>query len=380
MKSLIFLLVLVAMIHPVSAIGIGVSPAEIDIYDGLKGYDYTKSITVFNTGPETTTFTLYATGDIKDWVSFGQNDLNTITINGQDRGSILITLSIPDDAANGNYSGAIVVQSIPEESDEDGSSSSMAIGASTSIKVEVTGEQILDGNVTAIHIDDTEPGYPVKVRTIFKNTGNVIAEPIIKITVLKHGELVGTFVHDTTGIAPLASGTIVAGWDTTMSTIPDDYSAMIDIFLGDELLRSERIDFKVLPIGSLSRQGELTDILIQGEQAPGNLLKIRAYFQNTGDIEANAKFKAEIFKDDSLIDIIESDELTVEKNEKIVLESYFKPVEEGEYVIKGKVVFGGKESSLIEVPMSVADKAAPGFGIISSAIALVALLLLRRRK
>ncbi|ABE51328.1 COG1470 family protein [Methanococcoides burtonii] len=382
MKVILSLIIMLAMIHPASAIGIGVSPAEIDIYDGLKGYEYTKSLTIFNTGPETTTFSLDASGDIEDWISFYQGDnasIDSVTIEGQSRTNVVIRFILPEDAANGNYSGTVLVQSIPNELDSEDSGSAMAIGASASVNIEVTGEQILGGVVNAIHVDDSEPGYSAQIRTIFKNTGNVVAKPIIKVSILSNGDLISTFVHDESGIAPLASGTILVNWDTTISTIPGDYSAKIDIFLGDELLRSEVIDFKILSVGSLSRQGELTDILIQGEKAPGNLLKVRAYFQNTGDIEADAKFKAEIFRDDVLIDMIESDELTVEKTEKIVLESYFKPVEEGEYLIKGQVIFGGKETPIMDIPLSVEDKAVPGFGVVSLMIAMMVLLLLRRR-
>jgi hypothetical protein len=66
----LLILILAAMVQPVLAIGIGISPSEININSGLKGVDYDKTLTIFNTGQEDTNFSLTVEGNISGWANF----------------------------------------------------------------------------------------------------------------------------------------------------------------------------------------------------------------------------------------------------------------------------------------------------------------------
>jgi hypothetical protein len=358
MKKIITLLILTVMVQPVLAIGIGISPSEININNGFKGVEYEKSLAIFNTGQEQANFSLSVEGNISDWVSFYKSDnlssnITNISIPKEDKASLVVVFSVPNDAANGNYSGILNVYSVPSTNASQGSQSQMVVGASSHVMINVTGDQILQGEVTGINIEDTEVEYPLKTNVLFKNTGNVIASPKIESKFLNGDKEIGNLVNDSARIKPTGiNEKIVTEWDTHGQT-PGNYTSNVVVSLNGQILKSENISFTIYPTGTFSRQGNLTDILIDGEPEVDKISKIMAYFNNTGQIETSAKFMGEVYKDGELLDTITSDELTVEKYKQATLIGYFKPTSPGEYLIKGKVIYSGKETPVKEVSLKV---------------------------
>ncbi|AKB38673.1 hypothetical protein MSSAC_4083 [Methanosarcina siciliae C2J] len=379
MKKIITLLILTVMVQPVLAIGIGISPSEININNGFKGAEYEKSLVIFNTGQEQTNFSLSAEGDISDWVSIYKSDnlssnITNVLIPGEDKVSLIIVFRVPSDASNGNYSGVLDVNSVPSTDVSEGSQSQMVVGASSYVMINVTGDQILQGEVTSINIEDTEVEYPLKTNILIKNTGNVVASPKIESHFYRGDEEVGSLVNDSASIKPTGvNEKIVTKWNTH-GQAPGNYTLNVIVSLDGQTLKSENISFTIYPTGTFSRQGNLTDILIEGEPEVDKVSKITAYFNNTGQIETSAKFTGEVYKDEELLDTIKSDELTVDKYKQAVLVGYFKPTTPGEYVIKGKVVYSGKETPVNEVSFKVPG----GFQslFISGAVAIFLILAL----
>ncbi|MDI9394359.1 MAG: hypothetical protein QM426_02610 [Euryarchaeota archaeon] len=378
MKKITALLVLLTVVvQPVLAIGIGISPSEIKINNGLKGAEYEKSLFIFNTGQEQANFSLSANGDISDWVSFYKSgnlssNITSISIPKKDKVSLVVVFRVPNDAANGKYSGTLDVKSVPSQNAAEGSQSHMIVGASSYAMINVTGDQILQGEVTGITIEDTEVNYPLKTNILFKNTGNVVASPRIESHFFRGDEEVGSLVDDSTGIKPTAvNEKIVTEWDTH-GQVPENYTSNVVVSLDGQILKSDNISFTIHPTGTFSRQGNLTDILIEGEPEVDKVLKIMAYFNNTGEIETSAKFTGEVYKDGKLLDTITSNELTVDKYKRVVLEGYFKPTSPGEHLIKGKVVYSGKETPVKEVSFEVPG----GFPSLPTAGAVAIILIL----
>ncbi len=381
MREIIILLILIATIHPVAGVGMGISPSQMNFDNALKGYHYESSFTIFNTGPELTNFSLDTSGEIGDWVTFtspGGEELSSIGVSPNGRESLIVRVQVPDTAANGNYTGQLVITSISQKSEEKGSSSSMVVGATADVLIEVTGDQIIQGQVIDIRIIDTEPGYPVVLETKFVNMGNVEARPEILVTIYNEADVVKEFVDDSHTVKPQARMTMESEWVPDISADPGDYNAKVEVMLNKSLLFSDDLDFVIYPVGTLSRQGEVTGVLIEGDLVPENLLKINVYFENTGDIETDAMFKGEVYDGDTLVDIISSDELFVEENKEVILESYFRPATETSYLIRGKVIYSGKETPVIEIPMEVANPSVPGFSFIIAASLIMLLAFFRK--
>ncbi|NOR46710.1 MAG: hypothetical protein GQ533_01495 [Methanosarcinaceae archaeon] len=375
MKKILMLITLIMMINSADAIGIGLSPGEMVLNNSLKGNTYEKSFAIINMDNQDINYSLSSNGDIEGWVSFyyqnPDTEIQSIIVPANGKISVITKFQIPTDAVSKDYFGTINVRSVPEIAEDSGSQQSLIIGGSVKINVNVTGDQIIDGVVNGISIYNIEPGYPLKVETMFRNTGNVVANPEIKITILKDNELIHSFIYDKATIKPSITNAITAEWKTTEETIPGDYTANVIVSLDGKTLRSSDKTFKIFPVGTYSRQGNLTDIRIEGEPTIGSLVKVNAYFENTGEIETAAKFSGEVYKDGNLIDTITSEELQVEKYKEAELVSYFKLESKGDYLIKGKVIYSGKETPVKEVSLK-AGKSTPGF----EGIYLIAVMLL----
>jgi len=368
-----------------AGIGLGISPASITINDALRGGMYERTITIFNTGDETGTFELTAEGECADWISFYKPEepntpIKKVTIPGKGKASVLVKFDIPADVANANYTATIYARSIPKGGGGEGAVAHAVIRIPSKVLIQVTGTQILKGSVKSITTADTEVGYPLKIKVVFQNEGNVIARPKIDVTITKTGEgVVDRFVHEETGINPGKEGTIKVLWNTT-GRDTGDYVANVTVSLGDEVLATKDLHFKILPLGSLTRRGVLHSLAIEGEPLVNIVIKLVANFENTGEIDTMAKFRGEIYHEGDLLDVLGSEEMFVESGETAKLVSYYKILEPGNYTIKGRVLYAGKETEEKEVSFSVPvpeveelgeDKnGIPGFEAVFAIIAL----------
>ena len=342
-----------------AGIGLGVSPASITIEDAFKGGTYERTITVFNTGDETGAFGLTAEGECAGWISFYKEDvpdipLTEIIIPGKDNAKVIVKFDIPPEIPNADYTSTIYAQSIPMGNITEGMGAMATIRIPSKVLIQVTGTQILKGTVKSITTMDIEIDYPLKIKVEFQNEGNVIAKPKIAVAITKAGggELVDSFVHDETGVKPGEKDTITVLWNTT-GRATGDYAANVAVSLGEELLSAKDLPFKVLPFGTLTRQGVLHSLTIEGEPLVNIVIKPVANFENTGEIDTMAKFKGEIYHEGNLLDVMESEEMFVEVGESGKLADYYKITEPGSYVIKGRVFYAGKETAEKEVSFDV---------------------------
>ena len=372
-----------------STIGLGISPASIVVSDAFKGGTYERTITVSNTGDETGNFTLTAEGECTDWISFYKEDtpITEITIPGKGKIKVLVKFDIPQEIPNDDYTSTIYVQSVPGEmSPGEGAVAHAIVRIPSKVLIQITGTQILKGTVKSITTTDTEIDYPLKIKVLFQNEGNVIAKPKIAVAITKNGEFVDKFVHDETGIKPDYEDTITVLWNTTGKQI-GDYTADVEVSLGGEVLANKSLPFKILPFGTLTRQGELTSITTEGEPMINRVIKILADFENTGKIDNRATFKGEVYRDGEFVDVIESDEMLVEIGETGRLTSYYKILSSGKYEVKGCVLYEGKETDTKEITFDVASTNSksglfgiPGFAGSMSIIVIILISILYKKR
>src|SRR5659263_32478 len=217
MKRVIILIILIAAMQNVAGIGIGVSPSDILLENSLKGASYERSITIFNMGDEEGNYSLSTSGDIEGWASFysGETKINDTTVPPKREVTVIVRFEIPSDAFNKNYTGSLIVKSIPKTSTASGSQQSLIVGGSVEVTIMVIGDQILDGIVKGISTEDVEQGYPLKIQTFFSNTGNVVAIPEIDVTIIQNENKIDNFKHDKTKIRPANTEFVIAEWNTT---------------------------------------------------------------------------------------------------------------------------------------------------------------------
>ena len=371
-------------------IGLGIAPASMTISDALKGGSYERMISVFNTGDDAGTFMLTAEGECSEWISFyaecdPTTPLAEVAIPAGGKAKVLVRFDVPGDIANAGYAGTIYAQSIPKESSEtEGAAAQAVIRIPSKITIDVTGTQILKGTVKSITTSDTEIGHPLKIKVLFQNEGNVVAKPRIAVAMTLDGELVDSFVHDETGVKHDCEDTITVIRNTTDQEV-GDYTADVEISLGGEVLATKSLPFKILPFGTLTRQGELTSLVTEGDPLAGRMIKILADFKNTGKIDSRVAFKGELYRDGEFVDLIKSDEMLVEVGETRRLTSYYKIPSSGRYEVKGCVLYEGKETDTLEVSFDVGLTKSGGLSGIpgfsgSGLVLIIAILYISKRR
>jgi len=358
----------------------------------MRGSEYEKRITIHNTGENDSGFSITAEGECSDWMQFYRmEDRNTevtnITIPGKDNAKILVKITKPDDAASGEHTSKIGVQNIPIEGM---AGSTMIVRMPVDVTIEVTGTQILTGAVKSITAIDTEVNHPLTVKVEFQNTGNVAAKPVVNVDISRDGTPVDGFTYSEMAVAPTKKEIIPVEWDTTERD-SGDYVAKVSVMLGEKVLETKDLPFKLLSVGTLSRQGNLTGIATESEPAIG-MVKILAVFTNTGEIDTKARFTGEVYRDGNLIDTIESNELLVPIRESGTLTSYLKIESPGNYAVKGYVEYEGRTTDTEELSFDVSGAAAktgedenstnstPGFGAAGGLSAILILIFALRRR
>jgi hypothetical protein len=340
----------------ISAEGFAISPSEIKLENGLKGGVFKKQIRIINTNNYELNVNLSIDGSIKDWITFKDNESNSITsiyIPANDYNDIIINIDIPEDAANEEYNSTIYASTTPETGDdESGTSTTVLLKIQADIYVDVTGVQILTGKVHSISANDIEINYPFRIMIDFQNTGNVNAYPEIYLNIVKDNAIIYSNVYSDEYFKVNEQEIIQIEWNSTNND-PGEYIANITVKLDDEIIEFKSIEFNIFKEGTLTRNGTLIKITPTGLPLVNRFLKISGEFENTGEIDTYAQFFIEVYRDDDLILINKSDIFTLIPGEILSIPCYFEIEESGEYQVLGYVNYQGKLSETKELNFTV---------------------------
>jgi hypothetical protein len=244
----------------VSALGIGIAPMSFTIDDAQRGGVCDQSLMVYNVGGnDSCNYELAGTGEIGDWVSFyasdGETMINMIEVPGSSSEKIIARFTIPSETANGSHTGAVSVQTIPEIVTENvttgGAAAHAVLRMASEGTIMVTGMQNLSGTVTNITAMDTEVNNTLLVKVEFQNTGDVIANPAINVSIAINESVVDCFVYDQTGVMPGVNETIAVEWNTT-GQIPGNYSVNVSVSLNSDILATKNLSVRILSPGTLT--------------------------------------------------------------------------------------------------------------------------------
>ena len=356
---LILLLIILSMVFytPVEA-RLGVGPNYILEESALRNSTYKYTVFIYNENEYDSNILFEIVGNIQNWTNIYEYKnfslpINNTLLNGSSSKPVLVEVSIPEDASNGIYNGTIYVTSKAlEKPDIKGNYSTVEISLPVEISMNITGDQNYNLSVEYINIDDVEINYPLKTKIHFKNNGNVIASPTIDITISKDGMYIDKISSTTPLIKPLTIYNKDIEWNTT-GKISGKYNAHILICEDENIIKDTNISFELLPPGTFTLDGILKDIKFEGELKKGKIIKIIATFVNTGDIETKAQFIAELYRNGELIGTLESHESNVPKYHTREFISYLRIDEEGDYVVKGFVLYSGRTTDSAKLKFNV---------------------------
>lgn len=381
----VIVLVAVIVCQPVSAAGIAVGPSSLTIENGLRGGSFERSLTVFNPSDTGFEVVLRTEGSAGDWIRFsavgGDEEIEKVYVPKEGQTPVLMRVTVPDDAANGRYTATVIVETVPGE--EIPGSVGMILQAKSALEITVTDVEKISGEVTSIVVRDTEVDVPLGIEVGFKNTGNVVVTPEITAVISRDGSVIDTVTWAETSVRPGTTEQIVVRW-------PNDgfptgtYQANVKVSLRGAVLADEDRTFEIQPLGSLTRQGELTDLNYDGTLVVGKPIKITGLFKNSGSIATRVKLSGEVYRGGSLVDVITGDEMTVLVFSEDALTAYYTPTEPGEYTVKTCALFEGKTTESKDMVFTVQSDSS-GLSLplspvpVAAALAFICLLVASRR-
>ena len=373
------------------ASSIGVSPSTLTFDNALRSGTYQASIAVFTDSSTPSTFSFQKEGDVSSWLSFfDANDPNRAPVEsvvappqGTD-GFLGVKVDVPAGTTNGTYTGSITVYSDVNK----GASTAgpVNVGAQVGVTVNVTGTQTISGDVVDASLGSSqiEVGQPARFAAQIKNTGNVDLQPDVAVVVRAKGSDVDVLSAVTQAIRPADIGKLIATWDTHRFEV-GDYTAKITAKAGAVSIGERTINFRLVPEGTLRRNGELRDLKVTTPPSVGGAARVVAEFANTGEIDAEATFRGELWRDGKLVGDVASPALLVDPGSLGELSFTVPTPERGDYKVTGLVNFSGKETSSRDLTFKAGDSGGGGFApfilVAAAGVSIIgiAIWLLRRR-
>jgi len=397
LKLLNFLLILFLFILPITlllsselvgATVIGANKGVINFRNVLKN-GYAQELVTLTTDTDFNLSVTYKVeGELADWVRV-EPPQQPFFISKDKPNVVAIIVEPPGDAKNQHYTGSIRFLTGALAGPEGQFGTAVRAAINIRLGVDITGQEIVSCRARGFQIEDVEEGYPLEFYALVTNNGNVRIKPefILEFWNQDQSELVETFRFTINeSILPTVQKRVF-------------YSLEHDLDIGQYWVRirtplcgdagSGFITVSVIERGGVSDKGELIRIENEPWVRVGDIVPIDAVFKNLGTRVVSAKFKGTISSGDEIFKIIDTDPLDVMPGEIVKLRTYFNPVQEGQYMIKGRVLYNKKltfeKSSVLNVNPSGKPTPAKkiewgGVLIILLVIIVILIILILRRK
>ncbi len=330
-----------------AAAGIGASPSVLEFDSILKGGSMQKSVVVTNTGSDAAVFNV-SVSRYQEWFSF---EPLLVEIGGKSSREVKTIVTIPRDAPNGRYNSTIFIKAVSSGATGKTSSFGLLPAIGLLARITVTGNEVVKWKMSGIRVKDAEEGQNVSIYADFTNEGNVVLEPVISAEILKNDVNIEN-ISKKEAVKPGEAKRLTLEWK---SKSEGDFSALLELRLGGNLIKTEKVNFKTLPLGSASRSGEASDITVPSVIEEGKIYKLTTLFKNTGSLPVEAKLKVEVHFNDELTEAVESEKMLVEKGGEANLSAYFRPHKAGGYILWPTIYYSGKEIKLNDIRTTTSD-------------------------
>lgn len=380
----ILLVLLLVFLPSALSVALGVNPAAMEFKNVLKGGYAQGTIYVSTDSPENITITIERLGDTASWLEFDDN-VTSFYINNANPHYLKVKVLPPTDIISTNYSGSIRLVSSGLASANGTMSNAVLAAFLISIKIGITGDQVISCNAGSIVIDDSEINFPSTVKTLINNEGNVRINPTMTIDVWDkyQQKIVRTQEASLNTVLPTETESFVN--ELLLDLNEGQYWANIKI----PLCKAESITtFSVVEKGGVIDKGEFLRIDAPVWAKANEILPVTGYFKNTGSRVVSAKFKGEVKEvGGRVVKVIDTDTLDIYPGEVGELKSFFKPSKEGQYIITGRVTYNNKVSYEKDFMININGVAANDakntpwlIFIVLTIIILILLILIKHKK
>ncbi len=368
---------------------LGVNRVSLTYNDVLRG-GYAEDNVIVTIGSEESIPVFYeAKGDIADWIRFNPLE-GPMLVNANNNGKLKIIVEPPSDARVGKYIGKVLITTGSLGQVESSMGTNVEVAFEIKIEVIVSDTQILSCNSGGFEIKDSEIGDPVEFSATVLNNGNVRIKPLIEFRIFdqfQENELLKTTYLAKDEVLPTTSKEITDMLKLNLSEGQFWIEMICPECSGDGALMT----FSILEKGGISDVGEFVKFENEAWANTGELIPITAYFRNRGERSVLAQFKGTISKDGKIVQLLESDSITVAPQDTVPIEMFFKPDEMGQYKINGRVFYNNKitfqKGSVININPSSSSKNQNNeillsivFTIIIIVIAFLLFLIIRKKR
>lgn len=371
--SLAFTCVVVLILIPSAlAITLTVEPKTLSFHDAYLGGYSSKTITITSDNEQVVDVNFSVSGEAKDWITIEpKTDLNV----RRDSPVIFdVVLTSPQDVSPGTYHAQLTVffssRSIPTISMERDTFHTIDILIQLSATEH---EGFVAENVTVFN---TEVGRPLDIALVLANQGNREANPVVTIKVRDEERVVA--VNDyTTSIPALNKKRLSLAFPLEIQ--PGRYTAELLFVVNHALIQQELRTFEIYPQGTLIKKGNLLALEVNEKNTVGNPITLAGYFKNNGETSLNGILRAKIYRDDSEVFTLESEEFYVPLGDTATVHMTYTPQQVGNYRAVAHVYYGDTVTDEQEASFSVVEEVVPlGMSAMVLVISFILVLLTLR--
>ena len=334
--------------------GLGISPSVFDYDDFAKGNSYEAYSRVLNLENVNRDIHIDAIGTGSQWIKIMDAVTNetygVYTIPGKSDRQFTVIFDIPNDAPNGFYEGYLQVE--PTTTEGDGN---VNIVVRSYYKFLVGGNEVINGSVKSISSRNTEAGQTLRIVYDFTNSGNTQVAPFAHVQIFKDGNKIDEVRIDGSMVKAKTTSTQEILWNTS-NRGTGNFSANVKIFLDNESIFNEDLEFYLENVGTFLAEAIVGEVALPDVWSIEEVGKIEVTYFNIGNIDFNAKLVSEVWKNDKLIDVLNSDGVLIKAGTSEDILLYYKPENNGDYTLKNKVVYSGKEEILEDISINVFDE------------------------
>ncbi len=337
---IIFISLLLLCTPCVLAINIGVSPGTMTFQSLVKG-GYAEQDVILTTNSESNvTGHIDFGGEISNWIHLTNNE-SSFTFSRLRPFKSKIVIEPPEDAQAGNYSGQVSFVTDAVSSVTGTTGSAVRASVAVSLSAEVVGEQFIGCTVGAISLPSTESGRRLEFSSSILNTGNVRLRPNIELTVWDQlrQSIIARHSFRSPEILPTTSQNVFESFPSSLEIGQYWLEIVVPDCKTDDILT-----FSIVSPGEIADSGTLDGIFVKPLYYVGSPAEITAVFSNKGARSVNAQFKGQIYRNNQLVSVLDSDSLTVLPGTQNNFKMFFTAPSEGTYEIRGRVVYNNKLS------------------------------------
>lgn len=351
------------------AAGVGSAPDSLAFSLTREGSE-TKTLVLLTEPGAPTELRIVVAGEVGGWVvvtPFGSaTPTEVLDVGADGRALASVTVSVPNDAANGIYMADIEVYI--EDSD-----ASIQAAVVIPVTVEVTGNAIVAGSLTDIATPSVaSPGGEIIVSATVLNTGTVVARPVMVITLSDGSSVLGTNSTEFAVLAPGESADVSARLQAR-GTEGDRLSIEVIVMFGSTAIGRTTADIDVVSASATTRITPLGIVITEPAES-GGVTGLAATFVNDGTQAVDVAFVGSVSRNGVPLDSVKSISVHAEPGESAGAE-FFVPVDrDGDYEVNGRWEGDGLASDPVTFSWTVGStfSLVPVFGVtVFSVLALV---------